>query len=163
MFQLIFCNRGGGAPGEEEGFWKVRLSREMRHLPRRQTSVPRQMSSTDTISVTIPVRDKQLARAALRRKCPTEKVVFRGQTLSPCGRRARARKAGEGKEAAWLRAGDRSHRAQCHRCHEREMCERWHMRGERFCEKERKKKQQNERSWWCECLALSLVSKWGVF
>lgn len=37
------------------------------------------------------------------RKCPAEKVVLRGQPLSPCGQRPRARKArkaGEGKEAA---------------------------------------------------------------
>lgn len=50
--------------------------------------------------MTILLRDKQLARAVCGRKCPAEKVVFGGQTLSPCGQRPRARKAGEGKEAA---------------------------------------------------------------
>ena len=109
------------------------------------------------------MRDKQLARAARRRKCPAEKVVLGGQTLSPCGLRPRARKAGEGKEAAWHLAGDRSPGGQCHRCQGGEVCERWHMRGQRFCEKERKKKTAKERRWWCESLALSFVSKSGVF
>lgn len=53
-----------------------------------------------SIFVTILLRDKQLARAVCGRKCPAEKVVFGGQTLSPCGQGPRARKAGEGKEAA---------------------------------------------------------------
>ena len=43
------------------------------------------------------MRDKQLAGAARRRKCPAEKVVL-GPDRQPCGRRPRARKAGEGKE-----------------------------------------------------------------
>lgn len=49
------------------------------------------------IFATIPVRDKQPARAASRRKCPAEKVVLRGQTLSPCGQRPSLGRRGRGR------------------------------------------------------------------